>query len=253
MFASLLNRIIVAALLIIAFSVLVVLDSFWLNFVVFALLLCVAMYESLPLYGLNQKFLIIIALVFFSFSIFLNPLFAMLTMLCLVAGGVAFVKSPEPKLILPFLYPAAPVFALFALLNECGMPCLVWLVITVAISDTAAFACGKILHLKKPDILRSLSPASPNKSIQGALAGVILGSFVGALYASIFVDVSFGIALGASVLACVFGVFGDLFESYLKRLRDVKDSGKILGEHGGVLDRFDAIFFGAIAMLVVLD
>ena len=79
MFASLLNRIIVAALLIIAFSVLVVLDSFWLNFAVFALLLCVAMYESLPLYGLNQKFLIIIALVFFSFSIFLNPLFAMLT------------------------------------------------------------------------------------------------------------------------------------------------------------------------------
>ena len=105
MFTSLLNRIIVAALLIIAFSVLVVLDSFWLNFAVFALLLCVAMYESLPLYGLNQKFLIIIALVFFSFSIFLNPLFAMLTMLCLVAGGVAFVKSPEPKLILPFLYP----------------------------------------------------------------------------------------------------------------------------------------------------
>ena len=54
------------------------------------------------------------------------------------------------------------------------------------------------------------------------------------------------------MLACVFGVFGDLFESYLKRLSDVKDSGKILGEHGGVLDRFDAIFFGAIAMLVVL-
>ena len=84
------------------------------------------------------------------------------------------------------------------------------------------------------------------------MAGVILGSFVGALYASIFVDVSFFVALGASVLACVFGVFGDLFESYLKRLSDVKDSGKILGEHGGVLDRFDAIFFGAIAMLVVL-
>ena len=132
------------------------------------------------------------------------------------------------------------------------MLCLVWLVITVATSDTAAFACGKILRLKKPDILRSLSPASPNKSIQGALAGVILGSFAGALYASIFVDVSFFVALGASVLACVFGVFGDLFESYLKRLSDVKDSGKILGEHGGVLDRFDAIFFGAIAMLVVL-
>lgn len=252
MSSSLLNRIIVAILLIIAFSVLVVLDSFWLNFGVFALLLCVAMYESLALYALKEKYLIIIALVFFSFSIFLNPLFAMLAMLCLVAGGVAFIKSPEPKLILPFIYPAAPVFALFALLNECGMLCLVWLVIAVAISDTAAYACGKVLSAKRPDILRPLSPASPNKTIQGALAGVILGSFAGALYASIFVDVSFGIALGASVLACVFGVFGDLFESYLKRLSDVKDSGKLLGEHGGVLDRFDAIFFGAIAMLVVL-
>ena len=49
----------------------------------------------------------------------------------------------------------------------------------------------------------------------------------------------------------VFGVFGDLFESYLKRLANVKDSGEILPGHGGILDRIDGYLFGAIAMLLV--
>jgi phosphatidate cytidylyltransferase len=50
----------------------------------------------------------------------------------------------------------------------------------------------------------------------------------------------------------IFGIFGDLFESYLKRLAGVKDSGVILGEQGGLLDRMDGYLFGVLAMYMVL-
>lgn len=247
------NRLIIAGILIFALAVVAYLDFFWLNFACIALLLGVGVYESLGLYRLNDaKFLIIVALVFFSFTIFIPALHALLAMIALFAGALAFIKSNKPALILPLIYPAAPIFVLFALLNECGMACLIWLVVCVACSDSAAFFVGRSLKANRPELLHPLSTASPNKSREGAIAGVIAGSLFGMFYAGIFVDVEFALALGASVLVSIFGIFGDLFESYLKRLADVKDSGTLLGDHGGVLDRFDAILFGAIAMLVVL-
>lgn len=247
------NRLIIAGLLILALAIVAYFDNFWLNFAVFALLLSLSISEANNLFGLKEaNFLIIIALIFFSFCVFLNPLYALLIMLISVSGALAFIKAQNPKLILPLIYPAAPIFALFALLQNCGMMTLVWLVVCVACSDTAAFFAGKYIKAKKPELLHPLSEASPNKSREGALAGLVAGTFFGLVFGLSIVDESFFLALGASFVASAFGILGDLFESYLKRLSGVKDSGALLGEHGGVLDRFDAIFFGAIAMLVVL-
>ena len=65
-------------------------------------------------------------------------------------------------------------------------------------------------------------------------------------------DMIFVIMVLCSLSVVIFSIFGDLFESYLKRLAGVKDSGVILGEQGGILDRMDGYLFGVLAMYMVL-
>jgi len=55
---------------------------------------------------------------------------------------------------------------------------------------------------------------------------------------------------GEALIIVIFGTFGDLVESLLKRSLNIKDSGKILPGHGGLLDRFDAVLFAAPAVFV---
>lgn len=88
---------------------------------------------------------------------------------------------------------------------------------------------------------------SPNKTVEGLLGGLVGGTlavWVAGLYMD-WIDHVQSLALG--LILCVSAYAGDLFESMLKRDIDVKDSGRLLGAHGGVLDRFDAMLFTAIA------
>jgi len=84
---------------------------------------------------------------------------------------------------------------------------------------------------------------SPKKSWEGFIGGTI--SSIGIAYViSIFItDLSFIHWAVLSVLISIFGTYGDLVESSFKRNIDEKDSGSILPGHGGILDRFDAVFF----------
>jgi phosphatidate cytidylyltransferase len=112
--------------------------------------------------------------------------------------------------------------------------------IAVWADDTAAYLIGRALGRHK------FSPAlSPAKTWEGFVAGTaaaIFASFV-ALYDTrdTYLSIWQAVALGAVI--AVAGALGDLFESALKRDMQVKDSGRLLAGHGGVLDRVDAFLF----------
>jgi phosphatidate cytidylyltransferase len=93
---------------------------------------------------------------------------------------------------------------------------------------------------------------SPGKTWEGLAAGTVATiavTFI-ALYKQDFLSIPESLALGAVI--AVVAPLGDLFESALKRDADVKDSGRLLGGHGGVLDRIDALLFAWVASYYVV-
>ncbi len=138
------------------------------------------------------------------------------------------------------LYPGA-LLAHAPLLRggEHGLEWIVFLLVVTFSTDTGAFFVGKAMG-KRP-----FAPTiSPNKTWEGAIGGfaaAILAAFIAAWALDIDVDLPFIVVLGA--LMGVVGQAGDLFESKLKRLAGVKESGRLLPGHGGVLDRLDSIVF----------
>ena len=108
--------------------------------------------------------------------------------------------------------------------------------------DTFAYFGGRLFGRHK------LAPqTSPGKTWEGLVFGTIFTIFVAfvALYKQNFLTISQSIVLGAVV--AVAAPLGDLFESQLKRDMKVKDTGRLLGGHGGILDRIDALLFAAPA------
>jgi len=123
---------------------------------------------------------------------------------------------------------------------------LLWLLIIVAFTDVGAFFVGKSIGKTK------FSPTSPNKTLEGVIGGVFFATLAGSAFA-LYKDLDTPtIVIIVSWITAIASIFGDLFESYLKREAGVKDSGTLLPGHGGVLDRLDGYLFGAIIMLVVL-
>ena len=160
------------------------------------------------------------------------------------ASIVAYSQKLEWKYFYPFLYPTAGMLFLLTLYSEYGITALFWLLIVVAMADVGAYFVGKSIG-KTP-----FCPTSPKKTMEGVFGGVLFATVAGFFVGLSIVDGEK--ALIISLLTGVSAVFGDLFESYLKRRAGVKDSGDILPGHGGILDRIDGYLFGGIIMLVLL-
>ncbi len=106
-------------------------------------------------------------------------------------------------------------------------------------TDTGAYLFGRAFgrHKLWPQI-------SPKKTVEGALGGVILACLVAVVFQVIQpLNHSMVIVILVTILISIAGQIGDLVESAFKRHYAVKDSGKILPGHGGVLDRFDSLIF----------
>ncbi len=110
------------------------------------------------------------------------------------------------------------------------------------VGDTCAYFGGRAWGQ------RPLAPRiSPNKTVEGLLAGIIGGTlaFWGFEVAyQQFMRGSHALVLGFAV--ALAAPLGDLFESFIKRDLEVKDTGRVFGAHGGALDRLDAVFFTAV-------
>ena len=132
-------------------------------------------------------------------------------------------------------------------IDEHGVLAVYTVLLAVWAGDAAAYFVGRLIGRHK------LAPTvSPGKSWEGLIAGTVATvavTFV-AVYEQDFLTISESLVLGV-VIASV-APLGDLFESALKRDADVKDSGRLLAGHGGVLDRIDALLFAWVAAYYVV-
>jgi len=162
------------------------------------------------------------------------------------ANLVRHMHSPQPiRWYVPgIVYLAAGYMCMFAL-REAGA--ILWLFLVGWCTDTAAYEVGRRFGKQK------LAPKiSPNKTWEGTIGGCIAAVVIGGLYAAIFLHVHIITAFFVSLLVSCVGQAGDLLESYVKRRAGVKDSGKLLPGHGGVLDRFDSMLLASIVLYILV-
>lgn len=113
-----------------------------------------------------------------------------------------------------------------------GIILLIWA------SDTGAYLVGSLIGKNK-----LYERISPGKTWEGSIGSAILNIACAYVISLWFPELAFRHWAAISVLVSIFGTIGDLVESMLKRQAGVKDSGKIMPGHGGILDRFDSLLF----------
>ncbi len=123
-----------------------------------------------------------------------------------------------------------------------GAGAIVNLLVAVWVFDTASYFSGRLWGR------RAIAPrTSPNKTWEGFIGGLLVGT-AAVWFAGLYMDwISWWQSLVIGLALCLAAYLGDLFESMLKRDLGVKDSGRILAGHGGILDRFDSLLFASLA------
>lgn len=161
---------------------------------------------------------------------------AMFLLLLLVTGRL--------RLAAGVLYLGVPMAALVWLRDtgEVGRSNVLFLAIVVWASDIGAYVAGRLLGGRK------LAPAiSPGKTWSGAVGGLLAAMAFGEAAAQALAPAGFGRAAAAACVLSIVSQAGDLLESWIKRQFGVKDSGRLIPGHGGLLDRLDGMLAAATA------
>ncbi len=146
-------------------------------------------------------------------------------------------------IILPFIFITKISFGV----NDYNPKIIIGLFILIWTNDTFAFLVGKSIGKHK-----LFEKISPKKTIEGFLGGILFAIFAGFLISKYYIQAnsthlqkSIIIWTSIAVIVGIMGTIGDLIESKFKRIAGVKDSGKIMPGHGGILDRLDSVIFVA--------
>ena len=196
--------------------------------ILFGLGLCVTL--LFPGASQGDVELSLLFVLFFSIYLFIpGKLEQRLIRLAWTLLGAVYLGYLLPHWVLLFRMPHGRAWVFFVLL-------------VIMMGDTAAYITGTSFgkHKLAPEI-------SPGKTIEGTLgyvAGSLVGGYLGASFLITELDTFEVIAL--SGILSVLGQAGDLFESLIKRVFAVKDSGTLLPGHGGLLDRLDSLIFPAV-------
>ncbi len=238
------TRIIWGVIMAVAVVLIALIDEYFINMLIFAILLFLAFNEAKKLFHAENASIIPIIFAFILGSISSKPLFFGILIALLVLGYLVYKKVDNLNLLKIYLYPTLPILALWQVYLDYGMFALFWLILIVAVCDSGAYFIGKLIG-KTP-----FSQTSPNKTLEGVIGGLVCATIFGTLV-GIFAY-SFILSLICSFCVAFMGVIGDLLESYFKREAGVKDSGNLIPGHGGILDRIDAVIIAAFAMVAIL-
>jgi len=163
-------------------------------------------------------------------------------------------KNTKHKLIWKItavIYTTIPCASLIFIMNHHhGHKIVTWLILTIWITDISAYMCGRSIGGPK-----LLSKVSPNKTWSGLIGGVLAaaifshfaGNYLGSEHSKMLTSLT--------ILLAIYAQIGDLIESWIKRIFEIKDSGNMIPGHGGILDRVDGIILTApkVALVLALD
>lgn len=238
------TRIASAIIMIIAILVIALLDNFFINFVLFGILLFLAFNEAKAMFKTKYANAFLALGIFIIAVIFDKPFYVGLAGVILILGYLVYKKSDNLNELMPYIYPTLPVLMLYQVLSYEGMFVLFWLIAIVVACDSGAYFIGKLIGE------RAFSPTSPNKTLEGVIGGIVCAGILGTIIGTF----EFGVvkSIYISLVVAIFAVIGDLLESYFKRQAGIKDSGNLIPGHGGILDRIDAIIIAAFAMAALI-
>lgn len=186
-----------------------------------------------------------------------------LIILLMIVSEIIFYKKSGAKIIATsiagFIYISIPIVCMISFrfsgnyfvgtdFNfDMGLFVPVLLIATIWINDTMAYIVGSLIG-KTP-----LTKISPKKTWEGTIGGALLAIAVVSIAGYFLFKADIFSMFIFTFVTVIFATFGDLLESKMKRLAQVKDSGNFMPGHGGFLDRFDSLLFAAPAIWLLMQ